>query len=103
MNHDRDWNDPQYKAWRLSIYKRDKFTCRMPGCKKKGFSAKIQAHHIRRWADEPLLRFQISNGITLCKACHQKIEGNEQGYASLFDNILRDSGSDPFMEVKKTL
>lgn len=88
MNDERNWNDPQYKAWRLSVYRRDKFCCQMPGCKQKGFKAKIQAHHIKTWAAFPELRFQMTNGITLCKLCHQKIGTQEQSYEPLFMSIV---------------
>lgn len=88
MKDDRNWNDPQYKEWRLAVYKRDGFTCQFPGCSRKGFGAKIQAHHIKRWADAPELRFQISNGVTLCKRCHNAIESQEQAYEPIFMQIV---------------
>lgn len=58
----------EYSNWRREVFIRDYWTCQMCG-KKKGI--KIRAHHIRPFKDYPELRFEIDNGITLCKTCHQ--------------------------------
>ena len=58
----------KYKIWRLSVYERDFFTCQ--DCKCSG--VRLNAHHIKHFAKYPELRFDISNGITLCKGCHKK-------------------------------
>ena len=91
--NDRDWADPEYKKWRLSVYRRDNFCCQFPGCGKKGKFAKLQAHHIKRWVDFPQLRFQLTNGITLCKLCHKNIEGREENYESLFSNLTQNKAN----------
>tara|TARA_R100000008_G_scaffold19812_1_gene10222 strand:- start:228 stop:494 length:267 start_codon:yes stop_codon:yes gene_type:complete len=82
----RDYNDKVYADWRRKVYKRDKFTCQMPGCKRKTY---LQAHHIQKWADASALRFEVDNGITLCFACHKEVTGAEHQYASLFMEIVR--------------
>ncbi len=65
---------------------RDGFKCQYPGCKrKKGY---IQAHHIKRWADYPLLRYETKNGISLCRYHHNKINAKEEYYEKLFHTIL---------------
>lgn len=81
----RNFEDPQYKKWRLDVYKRDKFKCQWPGCSasKKG----LNAHHIKTWADFPGLRFEVNNGITLCKLHHKMIQGMEDNYAEIFLRI----------------
>lgn len=84
----RDYNDPVYKDWRLSVYKRDKFTCQMPNCKSK---RRLQAHHIRKWSTAASLRFDIDNGITLCRTCHDSIKDMEHVYASLFMGIVHEN------------
>lgn len=60
---------PQYRAWVLAVFKRDGFECR--GCQKKGNT--LQAHHKYPWASFPSLRFSVSNGVTLCRACHRVV------------------------------
>lgn len=88
------YNLPEYFIWQVSVFKRDKHTCRECGSKEK-----IEAHHIREFSKifaeflieyfyfnpienkEQLLilakTYQpfwvISNGKTLCYNCHCKI------------------------------
>lgn len=81
----RNYNDPQYKQWRKSVYSRDKYCCRWPNCNLK---RKLNAHHIKTWANYPGLRFDINNGITLCKYHHDLIKGLEEIYESTFLKIL---------------
>lgn len=76
----------EYKVWRLDVYKRDWFTCQMPGCGYKGKD--IECHHIKRVKDYPDLIIQKNNGITLCKKCHKSIRGKENKYEKLFENIV---------------
>lgn len=82
----RDFNDPVYKDWRIKVYKRDDFRCQMPGCKSKN---RLNAHHIQKWANASILRFDVQNGITLCYKCHKEVTGHEEQYQSLFQNIVR--------------
>lgn len=60
----------EYVQWRLAIFDRDGFACQ--GCREIG--GRLEAHHIQKWADYPELRFELSNGITLCRDCHKKTE-----------------------------
>lgn len=85
----RNFKDPLYKQWRLSIYKRDKFKCQYPGC---SVSTKLNAHHIKTWADFPGLRYNINNGITLCKIHHDMIKGMEESYSEVFLRIAYNNG-----------
>ncbi len=84
MNN-RWFDDPKYKAWRAKVRKRDKHQCRWPGC---GSRKKLQTHHIQRWADNELLRYNVGNGITLCRMHHDRIKDNEAHYVRLFLQIL---------------
>lgn len=61
----RDRDTGKYRRWRSNIFKRDNWICQK--CGRVGY---IEAHHIKNWAEYPELRFEISNGITLCKNCH---------------------------------
>lgn len=82
----RDFNDPKYKRWRKAVYIRDKFRCQFPGC--GGGSKKLEAHHIKRWADFPSLRYVVANGITLCKNCHDAIKDKEREYETVFQSVV---------------
>jgi len=88
----RDFNDPKYKAWRRRVYARDKFKCRMPDC--PGGDKRMNAHHIRKWATHPSLRFVTDNGVTLCRTCHERIRGLEENYESLFSGLVSRPKSD---------
>jgi 5-methylcytosine-specific restriction endonuclease McrA len=57
-----------YRNWRLSVYKRDNFTCQK--CNKLG-NGNINAHHIESYNSNPDLRISLENGITLCEDCHK--------------------------------
>jgi len=67
---------PEMKEWRRQVFTRDNYTCQR--CKK--YSGVINAHHIKRWVDEPALRFELDNGITLCKKCHKIVHRNHIGF-----------------------
>lgn len=65
------WGSPGYVAWRRKVFIRDNHTCQ--NCKKRG--VEIEAHHVKSWARHPELRYEVSNGITLCRIpCH--VEAN---------------------------
>lgn len=62
-----------YKAWRKAVFERDNYTCQE--CESRSEAGKplvIHADHIKPFALHPELRFDVGNGRTLCKPCHQK-------------------------------
>ena len=61
----------EYEIWRSEVYKRDNWTCRL--CEKHCQRKNIIAHHLNNFADYPELRFNINNGLTLCRECHIKL------------------------------
>lgn len=63
-----------YKEWRWAVFKRDNFTCQ--DCGQHG--GILTAHHIAEWANAPALRYEVSNGVTLCEPCHDKRHGWER-------------------------
>lgn len=66
----------EYRLWRIDIFERDKYTCVM--CGQRG--GDLEADHIKQFAHYPELRFDRTNGRTLCKPCHRKTNtfGNSQ-------------------------
>lgn len=63
--------------WRNDVFQRDNFTCQC--CKTRGVF--LQAHHLDgyNWCKEK--RFDIANGVTLCKSCHTDFH-KEYGYGN---------------------
>lgn len=66
---------PETATWRKAVFERDDYTCQF--CKVKG--GHLEADHIKPWAFFKELRFVLSNGRTLCRACHNttKISAKE--------------------------
>ena len=83
----RDYHDPVYKHFRLQVLKRDKFTCKM--CKTKGKRVRLNVHHIIKWSSAASLRYDIDNGITLCRKCHDSVKGKESHYITYFSELIR--------------
>ena len=67
--------------WKRYVKQRDK-ECQWCGSKKD-----LHAHHIIPWRLDEGLRFDVDNGIILCKTCHKRVRRDEMEYARLF-NIL---------------
>lgn len=60
----------EYREWRVAVYERDNYTCQE--CQKIG--GNLNADHIKPFAHYPELRFELSNGRTLCVECHYKTD-----------------------------
>ena len=67
------WNS---KEWRRKVFKRDNYICVECGAIEK---QNLNSHHIIPWKDNDKLRFEVDNGMTLCKSCHGKKEGFQKG------------------------
>ena len=90
----------KYKDWMLSVYKRDNFICQK--CKKN--KKYLNCHHIetfRKIVNEYKLKefdeylnceklWDINNGITLCKDCHDLIRNKEGEYEQIFKNKIKE-------------
>lgn len=85
-----------YKKWRLKVFQRDRFTCKLCGHRSKKSKAHgdkrsdIEAHHIIPIRENPKLVLKTGNGITLCKTCHLRTYSKEEKFAKVFKEILRD-------------
>lgn len=74
-----------YKEWRSGVCERDNHTCRI--C---GNSPEIMVvHHIKSAEKYPKLRFELSNGICLCRKCHNKLHSLHRNIHD-FTKTLRD-------------
>ena len=58
---------PGYEEWRFGVFQRDSFTCQRCGDSTGG---NLIAHHLEGYAENPEVRIELSNGITLCEHCH---------------------------------
>ncbi|MCK5016266.1 MAG: HNH endonuclease [Candidatus Peribacteraceae bacterium] len=56
----------EMQRWRLNVLERDKNRCQKCNTLKKP-----QVHHVMSFAKHPDKRFDVDNGITLCKSCHK--------------------------------
>lgn len=73
-------NSAKYKSWAKSVKERDNYTCQL--CNKKG--GELHSDHIKPFCNHPELRFDLENGRTLCKSCH-----NEYGWNNFKQNNPR--------------
>lgn len=66
-----DMATTRYKDWRLAVYTRDNYTCQFCLARNgNGVRVVLHADHIKPYAAFPELRYDVSNGRTLCRKCH---------------------------------
>jgi hypothetical protein len=61
-----DFKSARYVAYRNAVLKRDDWTCQ--GCGVRG--GDLTVHHPLSWGAHPDLRYDPTNGVTLCHPCH---------------------------------
>jgi len=54
--------------WRTAVFERDGYNCQK--CNRHG--GPLKSHHLYNFSDHEDLRFEIANGITFCKECHEE-------------------------------
>jgi len=59
-----------YTQWRKKVFERDNYTCVI--CSARGVT--IHADHIKSFSQHEELRFELSNGRTLCVPCHKQTD-----------------------------
>lgn len=81
-------NSLKSKKWRNKIFVRDDWTCRK--CKRRGIE--LHAHHILGFSESHRLKFNINNGISLCKECHwrfHKLYGRKNNKTKELKDFLK--------------
>lgn len=58
----------EYRKWKNAVYKRCGKECCLCGAKKD-----LEVHHIIPFSEDPEKRFDVDNGMILCKYCHRKV------------------------------
>lgn len=72
----------EYIKWYKNIFRRDQYTCQICG----EVGGTLNAHHIRKFSKYIEHRFELNNGITLCKNCHYKmVNHKEDEWVSYFN------------------
>lgn len=62
-------NRREHGSWARAVLTRDKATCQHCGAT----DVELHAHHIKEFARHPELRWELSNGLTLCYKCHWQL------------------------------
>lgn len=81
----------KYRIWRSAIYARDLYTCQACNDKTGG---NLVGHHILNFSKYIELRYEISNGITLCSECHDefhKVYGLKNNTREQLDEFLSEN------------
>lgn len=89
-SREQDRSLQEYHDWRKAVFGRDHFLCCC--CGSRGdWKYGVQAHHIVNWSENISLRYDIKNGITLCKRCHDMfhhIYGKKHNTQEQIDEFL---------------
>lgn len=72
----------EYRDWREQVIDRDTV------CKCCGQKDNLHAHHVKHATFWPELRFDVKNGITLCRDCHTQFHTNfKRSYRQKCDEV----------------
>lgn len=70
----RGRRDGDVKKWATQVKRRDDFTCQVCGSEEK-----LVAHHLNSYKSDKENRYNVENGITLCRECHTDFHCNFMG------------------------
>lgn len=80
---DTERGGPLHKGWSKKVKHRDLYKCKV--CSKPG---KVIAHHILSWKSHKQLRYEVSNGISLCKEHHPMTRKGEEEKIIYFQSLI---------------
>lgn len=78
-NPDKTSRTGQQK-WVNAVHAKNDYICQHCGADPSKEDTYLVAHHIESWAENEELRFDVSNGMTLCVPCHDKVHYGELNY-----------------------
>jgi hypothetical protein len=67
--------EPRYIEWRTAVLERDAYVCQHCHRRCRKYERGLAAHHVKPYATYPELRYDVANGITLCRQCHLQLHG----------------------------
>jgi 5-methylcytosine-specific restriction endonuclease McrA len=73
---------PEAEKWRKAVFERDDYTCQECGVR----GTYLEADHIKPFGFFPELRYELSNGRTLCRPCHDKTKISAKAMRALYLN-----------------
>jgi len=80
---------PEAQEWRRLVFERDDYTCQACGIR----GGKLEADHIKPWAYFEDLRFELDNGRTLCRGCHDKTKISAKAMRKQYQTKLAELSS----------
>lgn len=88
----------EYKEWRKEVFEKDNYTCQCCG----KMTHDVEAHHLDNFAEYVEKRYDVDNGITLCKKCHNP---NQKGSYHNEKGTLHNTKEQFYIwiEIKKEL
>ena len=84
-------DDPEFQRWARAVKVNDNFICQI--CNAQGVY--VEAHHKNGWNTFPDERYDLDNGVTLCKRCHDRFHetygfgGNTKFQFEEYNNVAR--------------
>jgi hypothetical protein len=80
--------DVAYQEWRKQVKDRDGWKCKIDNNDCCGI---LEAHHILTWREHPELRYEVNNGITLCKFHHPRKHTEETKLSPYFQELVNQT------------
>lgn len=77
-------------TWSSAVKRRDKHACALSYLGQEKCSGRLEAHHIYSWKSSPELRFDVSNGITLCAGHHPRKRAEELRLVPVFEELVHN-------------